>query len=1282
MNLLLNRSNAVSRRFPLRLCEVLEREFVAVHGRLAAAPSWLLRSKDVRFEPLIAQLRFPLQDALGAPTNAIRKRLASRGLVIPASGPSNQEFEQRLLGALNEALRAPENLYDPTLLEAGTPARLLAELPGGDKSASSDENGDQAQLNRLLLEEAFSPDIVARVDTVRLDQLFMQIHELGGGRLRSAVCLSGGGIRSASYALGALQGLARCGVLQKFDYLSTVSGGGYVGSWLSCWIQRHRNGLSGVVDELREYAQQEPGDRTRKLESEPGPIRFLRDYSRFLNPKGGLFSADTWTWAGIYLRNLSLNWLVLIPLLMLIVMTPRLYAALLYNLTNARDNLFGPFFWTASVCAVLTLICVTVNRPSISDTASVSEVPAHRRRDQFMDRFKSQAFIIAFGVAPLLLFTLLLTLLVWWVPGSMAPLPWSTTWELMKEAPLAATPVVLPIIGFQHVVLWGELIVGVGWLISIMCLSRRGWIRSAQELLAMLVAGALTWFIIAELTDYAAHASGSPVDTFRVGDFALHAAHGYAMLAVPVVMLAVLAGMTLFIGMVSKLSWIEDEDREWWARFGAWAMIGIVAWLSLSVISILGPPLLLEFPKLVTTLGGMSGLLAVLLGKSSLSPATGRTNGKAAKPEAKNRVLALLGPDVLAVASVAFLAVFLAFLSLLSGALLKQLLDWLTSGHEIDTVADFLGFVLVPPGYAVHHACGHGASWASWRETSVFLDPQISLDIACQTPPLLLTATMFVFAAVVFVAGRAINLNKFSLHAAYRIRIVRTFLGASRGNDRRPNPFTGFDPLDNVQMHELLPGLLCAGDILDLTRLVEKLQSARLGKSGSEACDLCVKRMCSPENDPSGVLKNRLAEYQAGKPVLRALQQDVLEGMNRVIESSRLLDENVFAGSLAAKGERVRQFMDHGHLIFANRLLLEAAFEGEIRPYDFPPPPPHKLMHVLNLTLNLVHGRRLAWQERKAAPFTVTPMHSGSYYLGYRESRDYGGKEGISIGTAAAISGAAVSPNMGYSSSPVTASLLTLFNVRLGWWLGNPGIAGTNTYRSAEPQFSLRPLLSEALGLTDDRSAYVYLSDGGHFENMGLFEMVLRRCQLIVVTDAGADPDYQFEDLGNAVRKIRTDLGISIEFSAMPIHKRRDAADQTGRYCALGRIRYSAVDGPDAPDGVLICFKPVLCGNEPRDVLNYATQNEPFPQQPTADQFFGESQFESYRQLGQFAMETVCSASSADSSGEIWAASLVRSVRNHLGDTAGKNDWLDSWLTRATSETKSNRTTADPDQGS
>ena len=94
---------------------------------------------------------------------------------------------------------------------------------------------------------------------------------------------------------------------------------------------------------------------------------------------------------------------------------------------------------------------------------------------------------------------------------------------------------------------------------------------------------------------------------------------------------------------------------------------------------------------------------------------------------------------------------------------------------------------------------------------------------------------------------------------------------------------------------------------------------------------------------------------------------------------------------------------------------------------------------------------------------------------------------------------------MGFQTSTTIALLMTLFNVRLGWWVGNPGPWGTKTYRRSSPRWSLIRILQEALGLTIDRRSYVYLSDGGHFENLGLYEMVRRRCRIIVVSDAGQD---------------------------------------------------------------------------------------------------------------------------------------------------------------------------------
>jgi patatin-like phospholipase len=290
-----------------------------------------------------------------------------------------------------------------------------------------------------------------------------------------------------------------------------------------------------------------------------------------------------------------------------------------------------------------------------------------------------------------------------------------------------------------------------------------------------------------------------------------------------------------------------------------------------------------------------------------------------------------------------------------------------------------------------------------------------------------------------------------------------------------------------------------------------------------------------------------------------------------------------------------------------------------------------KPFHVLNVTLNLVGGDKLEWQDRKAESFTMSPLHCGSYWLGYRNSTEYGGQNGISLATAASISGAAASPNMGYMmTSSVVRIIMTLFNVRLGFWLGNPGPAGERTYKLDSPRESVRPIVEEALGLTDDKRPYVYLSDGGHFENLGLYEMVLRRCRFIVVCDAGTDPGYEFGDLAMAIRQIRVDFGVPIDMSEMIFG--RDPEKTGNRYCALGVIRYSCVDGPEGStnpkddakyDGLLIYIKPSLNGDEPRDVLNYHETSKTFPQESAADQWFSEAQFESYRALGSHMIETI-----------------------------------------------------------
>jgi hypothetical protein len=135
-----------------------------------------------------------------------------------------------------------------------------------------------------------------------------------------ALCLSGGGIRSATFCLGVLQGLAQRGWLGRFHYLSTVSGGGYIGSWLTSWIQRREQNTQSVVEELSNPAA--------VGRAEPAPVRRLRAYSNYLSPVWGL-STDFVTLIAIFLRNLMLHWLVVIPLLLAVITLPRLHLAVL-----------------------------------------------------------------------------------------------------------------------------------------------------------------------------------------------------------------------------------------------------------------------------------------------------------------------------------------------------------------------------------------------------------------------------------------------------------------------------------------------------------------------------------------------------------------------------------------------------------------------------------------------------------------------------------------------------------------------------------------------------------------------------------------------------------------------------------------------------------------------------------------------------------------------------------------------------------------------------------------
>lgn len=307
---------------------------------------------------------------------------------------------------------------------------------------------------------------------------------------------------------------------------------------------------------------------------------------------------------------------------------------------------------------------------------------------------------------------------------------------------------------------------------------------------------------------------------------------------------------------------------------------------------------------------------------------------------------------------------------------------------------------------------------------------------------------------------------------------------------------------------------------------------------------------------------------------------------------------------------------------------------------------------IVCTTINLTFGEDLAWQERKAASFAFTPLYSGYHvgwttahakhelsFNGFVPTRNYAVPQaGINMATAVAISGAAASPNWGYHTNPAIAFLLTMFNVRLGWWLFNPRrskCAGTvldevtDPREPTSPRFAPVELAKELLGMTNDASKYIYLSDGGHFDNMGLYELVRRHCYRIVICDAEQDSEFRFEGIAGAIRKCRIDFGVEIDLDLSPLRPNK----KTG-YCkqhhATGTIKYRG--DSDNSIGQVLYIKSSLTGpiefaskrfNEPADILNYKLEHSAFPHDTTANQWFTESQFESYRRLGQHIVEEI-----------------------------------------------------------
>ena len=239
-------------------------------------------------------------------------------------------------------------------------------------------------------------------------------------------------------------------------------------------------------------------------------------------------------------------------------------------------------------------------------------------------------------------------------------------------------------------------------------------------------------------------------------------------------------------------------------------------------------------------------------------------------------------------------------------------------------------------------------------------------------------------------------------------------------------------------------------------------------------------------------------------------------------------------------------------------------------------------------------------------------------------------RSGIRLGSALTASAAAFNSNMGSVSTrlgPAVTFVMMALNMRLGLWVSHPcsvkdkprlpgwlffrEMFGMTRCRGTCPPSCLTATAKACQSESRPKRAFLHLSDGGHFENLAIYELIRRHCRFIIVSDCGADPDVKFDDLGNAVRRVREDFGVDIEIDLEPL--KPGAQGWSVQHIVVGTIHYDR----ENDKGILLYIKPTLNGDEPSDVAQYKARNQAFPHESTGDQFYDEAQWESYRRLGE-----------------------------------------------------------------
>lgn len=312
-----------------------------------------------------------------------------------------------------------------------------------------------------------------------------------------------------------------------------------------------------------------------------------------------------------------------------------------------------------------------------------------------------------------------------------------------------------------------------------------------------------------------------------------------------------------------------------------------------------------------------------------------------------------------------------------------------------------------------------------------------------------------------------------------------------------------------------------------------------------------------------------------------------------------------------------------------NALMEEMCAEPHQRPY-----------HLINTNIILVDSADVEFKGRGGDNFMISRLFCGSRATGWRKTDSTHGEKTrrISLATAMATSAAAVNPNAGVSGEGATRNaivsvMFSILNIRLGYWTTNPRY---NPWK-LPPNFFMPGMTSEIIraGLRETRRN-IQLSDGGHFENLAIYELIRRELDVIVLSDGGADGRFNFDDLANAVEKVRVDFGTKIVFRYnygldQLLPESAEKSDYVKKYGIAQRgFAIADVEYCSGKKGLLFYIKLTMIRNLPTDVYSYKGMHPEFPHESTADQFFDEKQFEAYRELGYRITKSLLEAKGED----------------------------------------------------